>query len=93
MIPLYCSANNQTCTIEENVESQHIIPFTLEDLEINKDGIFVLQKGVWVQLRTIIHNSDGSLTGSYIPLGWTCPKCKNYNGATSTKCRVCGYVP
>ncbi len=69
-----------------------VVQFDLEDLEINKGGMFIFQKGAWVQLRTNVHNSDGSLTGSYSPLGLTCPNCGAYNGATSTECRKCGHT-
>ena len=84
---------NKVCVVNnalESSEEQNII-FDLEDLEICQEGIFVYKNNSWIQLRTVTHHSDGTLSGNYIPLGKTCPKCKTENGILSTKCRKCGH--
>lgn len=84
---------NKVCVVNnalESSEEQNII-FDLEDLEICQEGIFVYKNNSWIQLRTVTHHSDGTLSGKYIPLGKTCPKCKTENGILSTKCRKCGH--
>jgi len=84
---------NKACVVNNAVESddEQNITFDIEDLEICQEGIFVHKNNSWVQLRTITHHSDGTLSGNYIPLGKTCPKCKTENGILSTKCRKCGH--